>query len=151
MDHQFVIGGKFFAVVFFGQVNLPQLPPAVIDRHPQEGLHHRVIFRKAHAARVVRQVGQADRIQRVHQSADQPHALRGVRHAGDFREGHADWDEGFKFARWPDDTDRGVARVGLFAGHFGNFLEERFQRHILHQLQAGFVQGKQTFFELFAG
>jgi hypothetical protein len=150
-NDQLVGVGEFIPVGFIGQVNLPEGFVAQADGHAQQRLHRRVVRRETRAARIVADVGDAQRRFGAHQHADQAAANRRVGHAGQFGRAHADGDELLQLAVDAQHAHRGVARFGLLAGQRGNAFEQRFERNVAHQVQAGAVQRHEALFELFLG
>jgi len=83
--------------------------------------------------------------------ADQAFTYGWVRYFCDLRLIHPHGDKAHNLPIIPAHTDGSIGCTGLLAGNAGNPMEQRFNRNILYQLQAGLVQNGQTFLELFAG
>ncbi len=150
LDDLLIVGGKLVQADLFRQVDLPQLQVGGADWYAQKRAHLRVMRRIAHRARIPRQVREADRFLAVHQRADHPKPARRMLHALDLIFCHANGNELLKFPIIVQHAHGRVTRVHLFAGHGCNPLQQRLQRNILHQFQAGLVQCNQPFLKFFS-
>ena len=110
-----------------------------------------MVARKAHRARVLSQIRDANGMAAVQQLADQALAARRMGHAPDYFRAHADGDELHQLPLLIQNPHRGVLRVHLFECKGGNPFHQHFGGDFLNQFQAGAVQCHKTCFELFAG
>ena len=140
LDEHLVVVAERSAAGFLGEIQIAVDLLADPDRHPEEGVHRRVVRREAHRSGVVADLVEADRLGIVEQNAQHADALGCPPDLGQLRFPHAGQDEVDDLVTFAADAEGAVSRVDEFGGGLDDGLQRAVQVESGGDHQHGFHQ-----------